>query len=177
MPLPCLVHLLRDLHQLREQLPRRMVAGYIQPWIDLFQDAIALGKRREELSEPGYNRACRKIHDRFDELLLERDIPNHDDCRRLWKRLFKHCGELFTFLAHPDVPSDNNSGERDIRSVVTLRNDGGTNRSQWGAKTLAAIKSVIRTCQKNERSFFDYGMCLVTARLTGQPPPLPCDTS
>jgi transposase len=170
----CLVHLLRDLTKLREELPRRIVKGYIQPWIALFQDAIALGKSRENLPEGDYAQARQTIHDRFDHLMLERTIPDHPDCRRLWKRLFKHCGELFTFLSEREVPSDNNSGERDIRSLVALRADGGTNRTDWGAKTLGAIKSVIRTCQKNGRSFFVYGMSLVRSRLTGQPPPLPC---
>ena len=43
----CLVHLLRELAKLREELPWQSVRAFIQPSIDLFQDAIQLGKDRE----------------------------------------------------------------------------------------------------------------------------------
>ena len=42
----------------------------------------------------------------------------------MWKRLYKHCDELFTFLDDPAVPADNNGTERDILSLAAARNDG-----------------------------------------------------
>ena len=44
----CLVHLLRELAKLREELPWQSVKAFIQPLIDLFRDAIQLGKDRED---------------------------------------------------------------------------------------------------------------------------------
>ena len=67
--------------------------------------------------------------------------------------------------------------ERDIRSIAAARGDGGTNRSTWGAKAFANLKSVIRTCQKTGRSFFAYGLALVQATLAGTPLPSPLDSS
>jgi transposase len=173
----CLPHLLRELHRLRERLPARSVSYFIQPVMDLLQDAIALGKQRGQLEPPAYAAARQSLYDRLDVLILEKH-PTNADCLRIWKRLFKHCGELFTFLDHADVPSDNSACERDIRSVAAARGDGGVNRTDWGATAFANIKSVVRTCQKQGRAFVDYGLSLVCATLTGNALPLPLpDTS
>lgn len=172
----CLVHLLRELHSLREALPARSVACYIQPVMDLLQDAIALGKQRGALDAAEYARERQSLHDRLDVLILNKQ-PSNPECVRIRARLFKYCGELFTFLDHPGVPSDNSASERDIRSVAAARSDGGVNRVEWSAKAFGNIKSVIRTCQKQSRSFLQYGLSLVRATLAGQPPPLPLPNS
>jgi len=78
---------------------------------------------------------------------------------------------------HPaDVPADNNSCERDIRSVVAARNDGGVNRSDWTANAFATLKSVIRTCRKNGLNFLEYGLNVLHARTADVSLPLPLDT-
>jgi transposase len=168
----CLVHLLRELAKVREELPAPSVRAFIQPLITLFQDAIQLGKDRDQLSAKAFDQAHQKIIDRFDELLLG-CRSRHPECLRIWRRLFKHCDELFTFLDDPRVPADNNGSERDIRSLAAARNDGGTHRAQWSATAFARIKSVIVTSMKNGVRFINYGLEVVRAKLQGQPLPLP----
>lgn len=168
----CLTHLLRELHTLREKLPPPSVRSFVQPLMTLLQDAIALGQRRKELSTPTFDEQCLEIKVRFIEMLLD-CRSKHPDCRRIWKRLHRHADELLTFLDVPGVPSDNNGSERDIRSVAAARSDGGTNRSQWGARAFANLKTVVRTCQKNGLSFFDYMLRLVGAVLAHSQLPLP----
>lgn len=75
------------------------------------------------------------------------------------------------------MPSDNNPGERDIRSLAAARADGGVNRKGWSATAFGRIKSVVRTCQKNGRSFLDYGIELVRAALSSDTLPLPLNSS
>src|SRR6516162_10527156 len=101
----CLVHLLRELAKLREELPWQSVRAFIQPLIDLFRDAIQLGKDREQLSPAAFAPRHQALLDRFDELLLNCH-SRQPDCLRIWRRLFKHCDELFTFLRDPHVPAD-----------------------------------------------------------------------
>jgi transposase len=168
----CLPHLLRTLHKLREVAPARSVSYFIQPVMDLLKDAIALGKQRPQMSAKAFAAARQTIHDRLDGLILDKR-PRQADSLRIWRRLYKHCGELFTFLDHPEVPSDNTGCERDIRSVAATRSDGGVNRAEWSAKSFAHIKSVIRTCQKQRRGFLEYGLSLVRATLAGQSGSLP----
>lgn len=171
----CLVHLLRDLHELREELSRWHVTKYVQPLIALFQDAIQLAKVRSEISNRTYKAACRKIEIRLETIIWQK--PKQPDCRRINKRLVRHRFELLTFLEQAHVPPDNNMGERDIRSVAAARNDGGVNRSDWGANAFATLKSVVRTCQKNGLNYLDYGLSLVRARAAGMNLPLPLDSS
>jgi len=168
----CLVHLLRELAKLREELPWQSVRAFIQPLITLFQDAIQLSKDRAHLSADAFAQAKHRIHERFGDLLLG-CRSKHPECQRIWKRLFKYDNELFTFLDDPRVPADNNGCERDIRSLAAARNDGGVHRAEWSAAAFARIKSVIVTGYKNGVSFIRYGLEVVRAKLGGQPLPLP----
>jgi transposase len=168
----CLVHLLRELAKLREELPWQSVRAFIQPLLTLFQDAIQLGKDRAAMSSQAFDRAHQAILDRYDDLMVN-SCSQQPDCRRIWRRLFKHGNELFTFLNDPQVPADNNGCERDIRSLAAARNDGGTHRADWSATAFARIKSVIVTGLKNGVRFIHYGLEVVQAKLQGQPAPLP----
>jgi transposase len=168
----CLVHLLRELAKVREELPWQSVRAFIQPLIDLFRDAIQLGKDRSRLSPEAFDQAHQRILDRFDVLMLQTHT-RHPECLRLWRRLFKHCDELFTFLNDPQVPADNNGAERDIRSLAAARNDGGTHRADWSAEAFGRLKSIIVTGMKNGLRFIHYGIEVVRAKLQGARLPLP----
>jgi hypothetical protein len=168
----CLVHLLRELVKLRDELPGPSVRAFIQPLIDLFRDAIQLGKDRAALSRPAFDRAHQAILDRFGELMLTTQTRQRA-CRRIWRRLARHCDELFTFLDDPRVPADNNGSERDIRSLAAARHDGGTHRADWSAAAFARLKSVIVTGMKNGVRFIEYGIEVVRAKLRGDRLPLP----
>jgi hypothetical protein len=170
----CLVHLLRDLHELRDELSRWHVRKYVGPLIALLHDATELSKRRETMNAKKYAAACATIEDRLDTIIWQK--PKQPDCRRINRRLVRHRFELLTFLEHADVPADNNTCERDIRSVVAARNDGGVNRSDWGAHAFATLKSVIRTCQKNGLNFLEYGLNVLHARTADVSLPLPLDS-
>lgn len=167
----CLVHLLRELHSLREKVPAICVKKHLLPLRKLFQDAMALAKRRGQLTPTTYARKCDAIYERFGDLATAPSTNAH--VLRIQKRLHKYMDELFTFLVLPHVPPDNTPAERDIRSVAATRADGGVNRSDWGATAFAHAKSVIRTCQKQGRNFLQYGLQVVRAVSARQAPPLP----
>ena len=146
--------------------------AFIQPLIELFQDAIQLGKDREKLDRAAFGAAYRRLIERFDDLML-RTHSRHPDCVRIWKRLDQHGDELFTFLDDPAVPADNNGTERDIRSLAAARSDGGTHRADWSAAAFARLKSIIVTGMKNQVRFIQYGIDVVRAQLRGERLPLP----
>ena len=168
----CLVHLLRELAKISDELPWQSVRSFVQPLIDLFRDAIQLGKDRKTLGDAAFHEAYEAIIHRFDDLVLNTQTRS-PDCQRIRKRLFKHCDELFTFLDDERVPADNNGSERDIRSLAAARSDGGTHRADWSASAFARIKSVIVTGMKNSVRFVEYGVEVVRAKLQGEPLPLP----
>jgi hypothetical protein len=92
---------------------------------------------------------------------------------RIWKRLSKHCDELFTLLNDPAVPADNNGTERDIRSLAVARSDGGTHRADWSAAAFARLKSVIVTGMKSRVRSIKYGIEVVRAQLEASVCPFP----
>lgn len=167
----CLVHLLRDLRKLRDELPAAQVARHIRPVMELFQNAISLANRRGEMTPEEFELHAAAIKHRFDETWWRQSID--PDCQRIYKRLRRHKDELLTFLEKPAVPPDNNAAERDIRSVAATRADGGINRTDWGAKAFGIAKSIVRTCRKNGLNFFAYGLAALKAIAAGRPPDLP----
>src|SRR5712692_4989505 len=68
--------------------------------------------------------------------------------RRLQKRLIKHTNWLFTFMAYPDVPPDNNSSERAIKAAKIKDKVSGGFRSVPGARRFAQLLSLTQTMRK-----------------------------
>lgn len=68
-------------------------------------------------------------------------------CRRIAKRLIKHVGELFTFVACPGVDGTNNVAERALRPYVVKRKISGGHRSWAGARKHEVLMSVLETCR------------------------------
>src|SRR3954451_22236459 len=74
--------------------------------------------------------------------------PENPHGKRLRKRYGKARNSLFTFLAHPDEPSDNNGSERKRRPTATSRKATGGFRSTWAADMVAAVRSFICTAPR-----------------------------
>ena len=171
----CLVHLLRELHTLRDEISNDYRESYIQPLMTLLQDAIALGKSRGTTEPAAYESARQQMEQRLDTLIYTR--PTDKDCNRINKRLVKHRYDLLRFLTVEGLPADNNLGERDIRSVAAARSDGGVNRTDAGATAFANIKSIVRTCQKQQLRILDYGLSLLGHSDQSKPLPLAAPNS
>src|SRR5947209_12513942 len=70
--------------------------------------------------------------------------------RRLQKRLIKHKDWIFTFMAYPDVPPDNNSSERAIKAAKRKDKVSGGFRSPQGASRFAQLLSLTQTLRKQQ---------------------------
>jgi transposase len=60
------------------------------------------------------------------------------------------------FLAHPEVPPDNNLAERSLRLAVTKRKVSGGSRSLTRFEDTASLLTVVQTCRSQERSVIDF---------------------
>ena len=68
--------------------------------------------------------------------------------RRLQKRFIKHKNWIFTFMAYPDVPPDNNGSERAIKAAKLKDKVSGGFRSVPGAHRFAQLLSLTQTLRK-----------------------------
>ena len=139
----CLLHLLRDMIRTTvfHKTPEWM--AFSKKLKRLIKDALRLGIRRSVLSAQLYTRRRCWITQRLSQFITQPYKDRH--CRRFVKRLKRHQDELFTFLDHPEVPSDNNHTERMIRPAVIARKNSYCNRSHKGAQTQAILMSIFRT--------------------------------
>jgi transposase len=169
----CLAHLLRDLKHVEQyKYPSKHWPKFAKKLRRLVRDAMRLKKQQLELAIDVYISRCDRLHARLDELI---DTPWKDSqAKRLLKRFRRHREDLFTFLADPAVPADNNHGERAIRPAVIIRKNSYGNRSQRGADCQAVLMSIYRTLkQRGHDPLTTITNALAEFLTTGKLPRLP----
>lgn len=169
----CLPHLLRDLKRTQHyHKPGGDWPAFSKQLKRLIRDSIRLSKRPDGLPAERFASRRSRLDARLHELLGQPWENRH--ARRLVKRLRRHAPELFTFLDHAEVPSDNNHGERQIRPAVMVRKNSYGNGSEDGAETQAILMSVFRTLKQRGHNPVSAVLDAVRVHLqTGQLPPLP----
>jgi len=73
---------------------------------------------------------------------------SHPGNRRFAAHLKRYENALFVFLRHDGVEATNWPTEQAIRPAVINRKTCAGNRSVTGARTLAVLMSVVRTCRQ-----------------------------
>jgi transposase len=138
----CLAHLIRDVQYAID-------AGdsvFAPPLKTLLQDACAIGRRREQLSDATLRAHERKLDDKLNALL--RLTPSSAEGHKLLRMIKRFRQYFFVFVTIRDVPPTNNGSERAIRPCVTFRKITNCFRSKWGAKLYADISSVLETARR-----------------------------
>jgi transposase len=140
----CWVHLLRDLKKLREKYPNdESVAVWVEGVKAIYDRALVVaGGRYSQIQ------LCR-WRQYFEACLLKIALPYRDSKkapqRVLAKRVESFLGELFSFVDHKGVPSDNNAAERAVRPAVIARKVSGGSRSTKGSETRMILLSLFGT--------------------------------
>ncbi len=142
----CWVHLLRDLHKLKEMYPEDKA---VQKWAtsvrQLYDKGQSLLKAETEpeviLRGEKYIELVEGSHALGLEYAQVKDHP----CQALAKRLLRHEEELFQFVLVPELSADNNLAERGVRPLVVVRKISGGSRSEQGSKTRMSLSSLFQT--------------------------------
>jgi hypothetical protein len=140
----CWAHLLRDVHELKEQYPADAgLRAWAEDVHDLYEEAVAWAAAAGACPPTERDRArCR-----FEARLLARcraeaaRAPHATLC----KRVERYHPELFTFVADPAVPPTNNAAERALRPLVVARKVSGGTRSTQGSRTRMILQSLLAT--------------------------------
>jgi transposase len=144
----CWVHLLRDVHELKERSPDDdALLEWARQVHEFYLEAKATSGKVAHL--PWLERAAarQELEERVLALAtpyLEADVPQ----RRLCQRIDRFLDQLLTFVELPLVPSDNNAAERAIRAQVVARKISGGTRSTAGSTTKATLASIFSTWQR-----------------------------
>ena len=167
----CIPHLLRELQKVDQHNDSVEWQAFAKSLRRLLRDGIRL-RKRPDFTPQRYQSRIHRLNRRVGQLAWA-DYADAD-ARRLGKRLRKHGEYLFTFLDYPDLPHDNNFGERQIRPAVILRKNSQSNRSDRGAATQSVLMSVYRTIKlRGLNPTKTIADALRTYLTTGQLPPLP----
>jgi hypothetical protein len=143
----CWVHLLRDLHALKEAAADDAVIEWAQMVRALYDTAQTWlhdhAAPTQEAREAQYIALVRQAH----ALGLCYARRQKHPCQALAKRLLRHEDELFQFVLIAGLSADNNLAERSIRPLVVIRKISGGSRSAEGTKTRMALASLFETWQ------------------------------
>jgi transposase len=165
----CWVHLLRDLHTVKEAHPLLAVVaaaappGAIQQALEVHVWAQAVRAVYDRAHAGCQSWQAREAAGRAPPTPQQRQQaadaataelvalgeqfaqqPTHP-CHALAQRLLRHQDELFTFLRVAGVPPDNNAAERALRPLVVCRKISGGSRSPQGSQTRMVLTSLFQT--------------------------------
>ena len=147
----CWTHLLRDIHELVRKHPADAgVARWARAVRRVYDAARADPGPPAQLGD-GEQAAWRQQQQRRYETVLarvcQRYVKQSVPQRVLCERVVKYLPELFTFLADPRVPPDNNAAERSIRPLAVVRKISGGTRSAAGTLTRSVLWTLTATWQ------------------------------
>ncbi|MDQ2998196.1 MAG: IS66 family transposase, partial [Chloroflexota bacterium] len=118
----CWVHLLRDLHALKEQHGQEVVVvDWAQEVRTLYDDAQKWLHEHAEPSVAEREQEYVVLVTRAHALGLRYARVKAHPCQALAKRLLRHEDELFQFVLIAGLSADNNLAERSIRPLVVIR--------------------------------------------------------
>lgn len=151
----CWVHLLRDLHALKDDHPQDAA---IQAWAQAVR-ACYDAAQTWLAAHPQATQAEREAHyvvltSRTHALGLAYAKAYGHPCGALAKRLLRHEDELFPFVLIDGLSADNNLAERSIRPLVVVRKISGGSRSAEGTKTRMGLSSMFETWQARKLNPF-----------------------
>jgi transposase len=158
----CWVHLLRDLHDLKEEHAQDdAVQSWAQELRALYDRAQAFVKAEshgQEEKEKLYVTLCSEV-ERLGLLYARAKHP----CRALAKRVLRHQDELFQFVLVAGLAADNNLAERSLRPLVVVRKISGGTRSPQGSQTRMILASVFATLKARGLNPFSECLALIRA--------------
>lgn len=140
----CWVHYKRDLKELREKYASDLnVTRWVDSILSVYNAAKKAARRKYSESERHQIASLfeNKLLSLAEPYLKKKEAPQN----KLAKRIEQFNGEMFTFVRHPGVPSDNNAAERAIRPAVTARKVSGGTRSKKGSETKSVLMTLFGT--------------------------------
>ena len=158
----CWVHLLRDLHFLKEDHPEdETVQRWARELRALYDSGVSFVKT-EPQSQEEREQLYLTLWNEVGRLGLPYAREKHP-CRALSKRVLRHQDELFQFVRVAGLAADNNLAERSLRPLVVTRKISGGTRSAQGSETRMTLASIFATFKIRGLDPFQECLALIQA--------------
>ena len=143
----CWVHFRRDF--IRAALADKTLEPWAERWQKSIGEIFRLNKTRGK--DPARQKDLEKAIEKMEKTIdAELEGPTLNELqRKVLLSAKKHWEGLTVFVAHPEVPMDNNSAERPLRTVALGRNNYYGTHAQWSSRFTAVCLSLIKTAQLN----------------------------
>ena len=138
----CLAHLLRDA-QWAIDCGDAVFSVQFRLWL---LRAMAIGQRRETLRDSTLVQHGYDLERRLSRIMAHA-VPQGREGEKLRRRIGRCREHLTVFVTDRDVPPTNNVSERALRPSVVFRKVTNGFRTEWGAETYAAFRSVVSTAK------------------------------
>lgn len=162
----CDAHILRELIGVHESVEHKWALRMVKLLIDIKEQTdknptVKLSDHKIALFERKY---ASILENGFAEELATRPDPppkkkrgrsKQTKAKNLLDRLDTHQRYVLAFMYDPEVPFDNNQGERDGRMAKLQQKISGCFRSEHGAKRFCRIRGYISTARKNGQPIFE----------------------
>jgi transposase len=141
----CLAHLLRDTQFAIDCGDD----GFSRAFKRLLLRAIAIGRRRDALLDTTLKQYRGDLERRLTRVMA---LPRRGEAaEKLRRRIARDRAHLFLFVTDRAISATNNACERALRPSVIFRKVTNGFRSEWGAQTYAAFRSVVSTAKAKGR--------------------------
>jgi len=157
----CVFHILRRARNILE-LAKRGQAKFARGVLRVFDAALALRGRRDELTPHGFASLRGKVEAELDWLLSWK--PTYEPNRKFRNHLHQERPHLLTFLHEPDVEAANWPAEQAIRPAVLARKISGGTRTDRGSEAHSILTSILRTAAQQQLDAVDLFIAAFHAR-------------
>ena len=159
--LECWIHLGRELKYFDEYIGNSWSK-------ELWEFAWNINKKREKLLEKNITEfASEEIieyENKYDEIVQNgikqnKHTPSKylkDKENAVLKRLLKYKENYLNYIKDFELPFDDNLSERDLRATKLKKKVSGCHRSFEGLKDYSNIRTIISTCIKQGKSYFEF---------------------
>jgi len=161
----CWAHVRRDFLDAARKYPALEKWAFC--WVEKFGELYHINNQRRKVFDEqlpmqwqsaSFKEQHEKLVEKMDAIALERDVfirshnpddPNLDLLSKVKHKILtslkNHWEGLSVFLDHPEVPMDNNAGEKSIRNPVTGRKGFYGSGSLWSSQLAAIMFSIFQT--------------------------------
>lgn len=159
--LECWIHLGRELKYFDEYIKNSWSK-------ELWEFAWNINKKRKEMLKNKINHFTSKeiteYEKKYDEIIQKginqnKNTPSKylkDKEKAVLNRLIKYKENYLNYIKDFDFPFDDNLSERDLRATKLKKKVSGCHRSFQGLKDYSNIRTIISTCIKQGKSYFEF---------------------